>query len=785
MASSSNQENNQKIITSDYDLGSSNSDQEINFKELLKSLNRRKKLIFFTFMMVFSAFCVVTTYKRIYNPIYSGSFTLLIKDPINTSDGNSSDSRDINNSFFESIAANQTSADIPTLISYLKSNLLLNDLAKENNLTASQLSSWINIKTGYEEGKKAVGILKIYLTINDLKLGTKLLTELNQLYLEAALKQKQQRLNDGINFLNQQEPSIKAKTSLLKNQLAEFREKNNLLDPTKEGLSIKTSQNDIQGELLELNARKNELISIREKISNKTITARGFKQDSMGLLFSDFDQSLLEEQLKLENELAKAKSIYKINSTVVKGLESSLNRIKPELLTKQLEAVDLAISLTEDQIRLKYEQKSDIEEQFLKQPQLIKEYLNIQEKLASSQNNLLGLASAKERFQLQMAQETIPWKTLVKPSMKSTPIRPAIKRDLTFGLLISIIFSFVVALVRDKLDNVFHSTQEVKETTNSPILTHIPYIKDFSKVREEKIKIIDFLDKDIDEYEDKDKAKETRYQRFFYQEAFRNLFSSIKFLNSDKPLQSVIITSSNPAEGKSLVNVVFAKTLADLGQNVLLIDADLRKPQVHFRLGLNNLIGLSNLLTDNTLKLEDVIQDVPNYSNWKVITSGVKPPDPTRLLSSDRMQKICSDLVELNKFDLILFDAPPILGLADSPLISKYTDGVILLVTIGMVDKSLPLESISRIKSSGSSLLGVITNSIKEEKIRGQGYGYGGYYYSEYIDEDSTNQLTSDTEEEEIGEDLSLPNSKFNNLKNKLFEKIKVGLENLLNWIES
>ncbi len=234
---------------------------------------------------------------------------------------------------------------------------------------------------------------------------------------------------------------------------------------------------------------------------------------------------------------------------------------------------------------------------------------------------------------------------------------------------------------------------------------------------------------------DQDSRREQRYQRFFYQEAFRNLFTSIRFLNSDRPLRTIAITSSLPAEGKSLVNVLLAKTLSEMGQRVLLIDADLRKPQMHTRLGLNNLRGLSNLLAEDGQHWREVVQSFPGHDNWSVITAGRRPPDPARLLSSQRMHALVQELANGGDFDLVLFDTPPVLGLADASLVAEHCDGLMLLVSLNRVDRGLPKESVARIRTSGAPLLGIVTNAIKADKQSdgyGYGYGYGGYGYGGY-----------------------------------------------------
>jgi len=278
----------------------------------------------------------------------------------------------------------------------------------------------------------------------------------------------------------------------------------------------------------------------------------------------------------------------------------------------------------------------------------------------------------------------------------------------------------------------------------------------FKGVREDRRFLLAELDKtsspaSTDGSEDQRRA--IGYQRFYYQEAFRNLYTSLRFLNPERPLRSIAITRSLPSEGKSLVNILLAKTLSEMGQRVLIVDADLRKPQLHQRLGLDNLIGLSNLLSGDADRWQDAIQPVPGYTNWFALTSGRRPPDPARLLSSPRMADFVREVAESGQFDLILYDTPPVLGLADALLLAEQLDGMVLLVSLSRVDRSLPRESIERIRSAGAPLLGILTNAIKEEKQRdgsygygygryGRGYGYGSHdyrtAYAYYGSDDST-----------------------------------------------
>jgi len=412
-----------------------------------------------------------------------------------------------------------------------------------------------------------------------------------------------------------------------------------------------------------------------------------------------------------------------------------------------LEAIDAALALNQSRMVTASGQQSQLDARFQLQPALIKQYDQLQQKLTIAQDNLAGLIKAKENFQLEIAQRTVPWTVIAQPEIDPNPVKPSVPRNLALGIVLGLVAGAGAGLVRDRFDHVFHSPTEVTDDLHQPLLGHVPHVPFFKGVREEKR----FLVESVSQSEsDPGERKRQRYDRFFYQEAFRNLFTSLRFLNTGRPLRSVALTSSLPAEGKSLLNVLLAKTLSEMGQRVLLVDADLRKPQLHHRLGVNNLVGLTNLLTEDGLDWREVIQGVKGYDGWDVLTAGRVPPDPARLLSSSRMHDLVRDLAQSGQFDLIVYDTPPVLGLADAALVAEHLDGLMLLVSLDRVDRGLPREAIARIRSSGAALLGIVTNAVKEEKSSGggsygygygkygygygkYGYGYGGYGYASYV----------------------------------------------------
>jgi len=733
------------------------SEDEIDLRELWRALQRRKKLVAITTGTLILIAATYTTFQRIYRPVYEGNFSLLITDPI-SDDSRQSSLPNFEGGMFEQLARNTTSNDIPTLIEVLKSQVLLQPIADQFEIKASDLIDRINITTGGVKRKEAEGVLDVRLIGRNPVEDEQLLNALSTTYLQAALQQRQRRLSDGLTFLNKQEPALQNKLDQLQGELADFRTRYSLLEPTAEGGALKEREAEMAAQVLGLEAERNRLIKVRAEIANGTLTARGFQeaigntsggQINAGLTVSDVDQSLLQQLLKVETELAEARARYNPNSSMVQGLEERLNQLRPLLRQNQLEAVDTALSLNTGRLTTARMQKATLNQQFLQQPGLIKQYESLQQRLEIAKQNLAGLVSAREKFQLEIAQRTVPWRVIAEPTINPSPIKPSVPRNLALGTVLGLVAGAAAGLLRDRMDHVFHNAGEVKEDLRLPLLGHIPHVDFFKGVREDKRFLLQELDKSVTGDDDPEAAKNHRYQRFFYQEAFRNLFTSIRFLNSDQPLRSVALTSSLPAEGKSLINVLLAKTLSEMGQRVLLVDADLRKPQMHVRLGLNNLTGLSNVLTEEDQTWHDAVQKVPGYDNWFVLTAGRRPPDPTRLLSSNRMHALVSELEASGQYDLVLFDTPPVLGLADAALVAEHCDGLILLISLDRVDRSLPKESISRIRSSGAPLLGMITNALRPEKqSAAYGYGYGNYGYAAYDTSAAYAYYAHDEEEE-------------------------------------
>ena len=222
----------------------------------------------------------------------------------------------------------------------------------------------------------------------------------------------------------------------------------------------------------------------------------------------------------------------------------------------------------------------------------------------------------------------MPWRIIQPAQIYPKPIKPIIYRNLAAGIFFGLFGGIFLVYLREIFNNVFHDIEELKNALKIPILGNIPFVSlSTDKDKELPITLEDirneiFVDKETGEN-----------KRFFFQESLRGLATSLGFLNADKPIQAIAITSSLRAEGKSFSTVFLCKTLSELGKKVILIDGDLRLPSLHKRINVSNIIGFANLLSDPKGTLDDVIQ------KFQILRIGIlyqveEFPDPVRLLSS-------------------------------------------------------------------------------------------------------------------------------------------------------
>lgn len=209
-------------------------------------------------------------------------------------------------------------------------------------------------------------------------------------------------------------------------------------------------------------------------------------------------------------------------------------------------------------------------------------------------------------------------------------------------------------------------------------------------------------------------------------EAYRVLRTNLQFALVDSPQASVVITSANPGEGKSTTTANLGVVCAQSGRDVILVDADLRRPSLHKIFGVTNNVGLSSLVIDESANPDDVLREVEGVPGLKLLTSGPLPPNPTEMLESARMKAVIQELHE--RAGLVLYDSPPVLVVADAAVLAQRVEGTVLVSDSGHTRVEAARRAVETLAKVGVTPLGAVINKLDRDQV-GKYYGYYRYSY--------------------------------------------------------
>ncbi|MCL6598844.1 MAG: CpsD/CapB family tyrosine-protein kinase [Alicyclobacillus macrosporangiidus] len=209
-------------------------------------------------------------------------------------------------------------------------------------------------------------------------------------------------------------------------------------------------------------------------------------------------------------------------------------------------------------------------------------------------------------------------------------------------------------------------------------------------------------------------------------EAYRNIRTNIQFSTAVNDMRTVMFTSTLPEEGKTSTASNVAVVSAQAGKRVLLVDADLRKPQVHHRFQVSNLDGLSTVLIRERRLEECIIES--QVHNLYLLPSGPIPPNPSEMLSSRVFSALAQHCAQ--EYDVVIFDTPPVLSVTDALVVSQLADGVVFVVNARKTNRNLARQAVAALQQVNARILGVVLNRV-QQRDRQYGYTYSYYYASE------------------------------------------------------
>jgi capsular exopolysaccharide synthesis family protein len=312
-----------------------------------------------------------------------------------------------------------------------------------------------------------------------------------------------------------------------------------------------------------------------------------------------------------------------------------------------------------------------------------------------------------------------------------TPVSPNRPRNILIALVLAFLAGIGLAFLLDFLDDTVKSLDDVDRYIHLPTLALIPAARSDKRLRDAEAATANpstalAMVEDV---------------RSHVAESYRHLRTSLLLSSAGQAPKTILVTSSQPSEGKTTTAINTAFMLAQTGAEVLIIDCDLRRPRLHSNFNISNVRGVTNYLSGES-PLDEVIQAFDKLPNLKLLPSGPIPPNPAELLGSEQMRKLLSSLGE--RFAHIVVDSPPAVSFTDASILSTFVDGVILVIHSGRSSRAVVRRAKQQLLDVGAHIFGIVLNNVKLDT---HGYYYGGYYgryyykygyyYSDYSDDDS------------------------------------------------
>ncbi len=726
--------------------GATQDDDDFDLGHLLKVLKRRALTFVGVTALAAGALTGWQLIRPAPPPVYRGSFDLLVEpvtsvDPIGLGD-------------LGPDTSGRTTLDYDSQIRVLLSPGVLNPIletiqAQYPDLTYSDLLE--NLTIARENNAKVLSV--VYRSPDPAEV--QFITEqLIQGFINYSVQDRQADLRRGIAFLDEQLNEKWQEVDTIESDLSDFQKQHNLVDVEVTKASVTERLNDLlsnqENLLIELESLQRLFGSLQEQVG----FSPGVAVRIVNLSDSPQYQAVLEDLRQLERQIAVESARFQGDTPMIQVLEDKrqqllavldqeANRILGDVTVNPTEvgfqgqvSQNLVQQLvdTQNQIQLLQIQDATISQvtavlqdeiQYL--ADLSRSFKQIERELTVAESSLNQMLTSRQELRFQMAREASPWELVAPMDVSNLATDGRLARVLILNGLVSVMVGAGAALMQDKLDRVFHDADEIAAATKLPNLAIIPYVKALEQralvMNAALVSTIDDLlqQKPLLVSPDSPSA-------FAFAESFYSLHTNLRLLSSDSPMQTISITSSRPNEGKSTICAHLAIAATNVGQRVLLIDADMRKPSLHELFGLPNQQGLSNVIS-GTAEVHEVLSPVAENDRLKIITGGMQPPAPGGLLSSRRMHQLLQSFRQ--DFDLIIIDTPPLIGISDAKLASTHADGMLLVTQVEKTQRAEVQRVLSDLGNTVQApLLGIVVNGVQGHNQQGYYNQYYSHYYS-------------------------------------------------------
>lgn len=550
----------------------------------------------------------------------------------------------------------------------------------------------------------------------DPKLAATVANVVAQSYITYTIEHRLKLTQTAVNFLSSRIEEQRHKLEASQLALQKYMEEKKLASVMSDQYSDITAQKiaELNSQLVQATASRKEA-QLRHQQAKQLLKETNKLSGIPDILASPVIQSVRQRQLELSKELAELSQRYGPNHPKITGLRAEISAVNADM---QSETTKI-ISSIGNQFEVAWAKEMALEEALEKQKaeamSVSKQAIgfSVLKREVDTNQQLYDLLLAKTKEARVSEEIDVGNVSIVDPAkVPRTPSSPKVKMIAALGVILGMLLSLGLGFFMEYLDNTIKFPEEIEPLLGVPHLVHIPY----SGLQ---------VSRAVDGGSKRKSVYENISGHTPIGEAFRALRTAITLSRAEAPPRTITITSAMASEGKSLIASHLAGIFAAAGEHVLLIDADLRKPNQHKLWEISREFGLSSILTGGS-ELEKVLHKnvVPNLD---IIASGPLPPNPSDLLQAPLMHQLLELLTK--HYTRIIIDSPPILPVADPIILGNMTEGIVLVTSAGKTPAHALKQAVDRLGNAKDKLLGAVLNRTVTSRTD---YYYKGYKYKYY-----------------------------------------------------
>lgn len=538
-------------------------------------------------------------------------------------------------------------------------------------------------------------------------------------YTRSSMQRRYEAGSQARLFLEQQLAEMRIALERSDQALLDFAQRNQVAD-----LDQRISMANVA--LEELNVRLSEIETILVRLGSfKNMIESGYSADINLINDSEQIRALRQQRAQLATEYASLSQRFKEDYPTLVELRSQMDQISDQIAEERAQVIRNILSNYSSLSAESESLKDAIEAReagILALNQQGVQYNILRREFETSRELYDGLLQRKKEIRIAAGVQENNIAVIDAARPATVPFSPDLSRNLLIALALGLIGGVGLALLLEFFDSSIHRSEDVELLTGRPVLGLVPIVKP-KELREDN-RAFNSSERAVSHYS-------ARFPKSSVSEAFRSLRTSLMFSTPEGMPKTMLVTSPGHGDGKTTTAINLATVMAQNGARVLLIDADLRKPRLHRDFGKAQSPGLTNRIASHPVENSErasILQT--GVDNLFLMPSGNQAPNPAELLSSERMQKIIA--MSSRAFDHVIIDSAPMLGLADSLVLSRLVNGVVVVTSAGNTSKDSIKSSMRRLTQVRAPILGVVLNTVN---LDSPDYAYYSSYYYNYADE--------------------------------------------------